>query len=137
MDKKRNVLVVDDDKDFASCIRMMLEAAGYDVRSAFSAAECKVALEEKKADIILLDVMMEKLVSGLLLAYDLRADPNYRSIPIVMMSAIRKETGFDVGAAKGSDYVVADEFLDKPVKPAVLMATIDRLLQPRGGGGRT
>lgn len=137
MDRKRDVLVVDDDRDFASCIRMMLEVAGYDVPCAFSAAECMVALDEKKPDIILLDIMMERLVSGLLLAYDLHADPNYKGIPIVMMSAIRKETGFDVGAAKGSDYVAADEFLDKPIKPTVLMATIDRLLQPRGGGGRS
>ncbi|HUS57137.1 MAG TPA: response regulator [Planctomycetota bacterium] len=129
VEKKRSILVVDDDTDFVSCVRMVLEADGYDVACAFSTSECMVELEEKKPDLILLDVMMEKLVSGLMLAHELRADPDYRSIPILMMSAIRQETGFDVGVSKHSEYVAADEFLDKPVKPHVLLATVKRLLQ--------
>ena len=136
VEQKRDILVVDDDTDFVNCVRIVLEADGYNVACAFSASECMVELGEKKPDLILMDIMMERLVAGLLLAHQLRADPNYRDIPILMMSAIRQETGFDVGASKQSEYVAADEFLDKPVKPCVLLATVKRLLQlPECAGG--
>lgn len=132
MGQKQSILIVDDDTDFVNCVRIILESAGYDVASAFSASECMIELAEKKPDLILMDIMMEKLVSGLMLARELRADPAFTDIPILMMSAIRHETGFDVGASKESEYVAADEFLDKPVKPDVLLAAVERLLERRG-----
>ena len=129
MEKKKTILIVDDDRDFADCIRIMLEADGYDVECASSAKECMLAVEKRAPDLIILDIMMERLVSGLHVAYELRSNPAFKDIPIVMASAILEETGFDVGAEKGSDYVAADEFLNKPFKPEELLACVHRLLE--------
>jgi len=129
MEKKKTILIVDDDRDFADCIRIMLEAGGYDVEYASSARECMLAVEKRAPDLIILDIMMEKLVSGLHVGYELRSNPAFKDIPIVMVSAIFQETGFDVGAEKGSDYVAADEFLNKPIKPGELLACMRRLLE--------
>jgi len=137
MKEKKTILIVDDDSDFVDCIRMLLEGAGFEVDSASSAKECMLALQSKTPDLILLDIMMETLVSGLHVGYDLRTNPKFKHIPIVMLSAITEETGFDVAAEKDSEYVAADEFLNKPVKPAELLATVNRLLEerPARGGG--
>jgi len=131
----RTILLVDDDTDFVRSIRVLLESAGYDVSCTFSASECRLELEENKPDLILLDVMMEKFVAGLGLADELRADPEFRNIPIVMMSAVRQEAGFDVGASSGGGFLAADAFLDKPVPPNVLLATVKRLLESSGNSG--
>jgi len=128
MQKKKKILIVDDDRDFADCIKIMLEADGYDVECASSARECMPAVEKRTPDLIILDIMMEKLVSGLQVGYELRSNPAFKDIPIVMVSAIFQETGFDVGGNKGSDYVAADAFLDKPIKPEELLACVRRLL---------
>ena len=128
MQTKKSILIVDDDKDYVECLTIMLEAAGFDVSSASNATDCMTAVKRKKPDLIVLDIMMEKLVSGLHVGYELRADPDFKDIPIIMVSAILEETGFDVAAAKGTEYVAADEFLNKPVKPQVLLTTINRLI---------
>ena len=136
MDKTKTIMIVDDDKDFVDSVRIMLEADGFEVVTASSGKECLLALQEKKPDLILLDIMMENLVSGLHVGYEVRGNPDTKDIPILMMSAIREATGFDVGADKDSEYVVADEFIDKPVKPKELIATVNRLLE-RGTGRRS
>ena len=136
MDKKKTILIVDDDKDFVDSVGIMLEVGGFEVITASSGKECLLTLQEKKPDLILLDIMMENLVSGLHVGYEVRANPDTKDIPILMMSAIREKTGFDVGADKDSEYMVADEFIDKPVKPKELTATVNRLLE-RGTGRRS
>jgi len=135
VDRRRTILLVDDDTDFVRSIRVLLESDGYDVSCAFSASECRLELEEKKPDLILLDVMMERFVAGLSLADELRSDREFKSIPIVMMSAVRQEAGLDVGASSGGGFLAADAFLDKPVPPNVLLATVKRLLESSGSSG--
>ena len=135
MDKTKTIMIVDDDKDFVDSVSIMLEADGFEVVTASSGKECLLTLQEKKPDLILLDIMMENIVSGLHVGYEVRGNPDTKDIPILMMSAIREATGFDVAADKDSEYVVADEFINKPVKPKELTATVNRLLE-RGPGRR-
>lgn len=126
--KKRTILVVDDDPDIVASIRMMLESEGYAVRAASDAAGCMEAVKEDPPDLILLDIMMERLTSGLHVGYALRSDPKTASIPIVMISAIGEVTGMHVAEEKDTDYIAADEFLEKPVSPAKLIPVVKRLL---------
>jgi len=130
MSNGKRILVVDDDPDIVASIEMMLEGAGYTVSTARGAAECMKAVEAAPPDLILLDVMMEKLSSGLHVGYQLRADPATQSIPIIMISAIGEATGMRVSEAKDTDYVAADDFIEKPVRRDDLIARIESLLRP-------
>lgn len=131
MNPKR-ILVVDDDQDIVDSITIMLESQGYEVVAAQSGEEGMRLVEEKRPDLILLDIMMEKLTTGLHIGYDLRKHPDYKSIPIIIISGIGEATGFDIATEKETDYVAADEFLEKPVKPDVLLKRVAELIQKSG-----
>ena len=131
MNPKR-ILVVDDDQDIVDSITIMLESQGYEVVAAQSGEEGMRLVEEKRPDLILLDIMMEKLTTGLHIGYDLRKHPEYKSIPIIIISGIGEATGFDIVTEKETDYVAADDFLEKPVKPDVLLKRVAELIQKSG-----
>ena len=128
----RRILVVDDDQDIVDSITIMLESQGYEVVAAQSGEEGMRLVGEKRPDLILLDIMMEKLTTGLHIGYDLRKNPEYRSIPIIIISGIGEATGFDLATEKETDYVAADEFLEKPVKPDVLLKRVAELIEKSG-----
>jgi len=128
----KRILVVDDDQDIVDSITIMLESQGYEVVAAQSGEEGMRLVEEKRPDLILLDIMMEKLTTGLHIGYDLRKHPDYKSIPIIIISGIGEATGFDIATEKGTDYVAADDFLEKPVKPDVLLKRVAELIQKSG-----
>ncbi len=131
MNPKR-ILVVDDDQDIVDSITIMLESQGYEVVAAQSGEEGMKLVEEKRPDLILLDIMMEKLTTGLHIGYDLRKHPEYKSIPIIIISGIGEAMGFDLAAEKETDYVAADDFLEKPVKPDVLLKRVAELIEKSG-----
>ncbi len=57
----KNVLIVDDDKSFIDMMKAFIDPAKYDVAAAYDGVEGLQKMEEKKADIILLDVKMPKM----------------------------------------------------------------------------
>ena len=66
------ILMIDDDPDIITAIRIPLEASGYDFFVAYSGAEGLEKVKEVKPDLIILDVMMETATEGFQLAHRLR-----------------------------------------------------------------
>ena len=124
-----NILIIDDDPDIRLAARLCLEDAGHTVIEASNSEE---GLEKLKADhpnLIVLDVMMEQATEGFQLALTLRgpdAAPEYREIPILMVTAIHTTTPLRFGP--DDDYLPVDEFIDKPIDPDVLVQKVDALL---------
>jgi DNA-binding response OmpR family regulator len=83
---KKNLLMVDDDKDLANSVKAYFEARGYEVRTANSGNEGMKEIERKTPDIILLDIMMDYDADGFNLAYKLKCDKSFSKIPIVILS---------------------------------------------------
>jgi len=125
----KKILIVDDDQDIVDSITIMLESEGYEVLAAQSGEEGVKLVEEKRPDLILLDIMMEKITTGLHIGYELRENPEFKSIPIIIISGIGEATGMNLAAEKETDYVAADEFLEKPVKPDVLLKRVAELIE--------
>jgi len=82
MNEKKRILIVDDDPDFAAAIAKILTTAQYEVEKAGSLQEGMKAVEERRPDLILLDVMMEKYDDGFNMCYDLKHDERYKHIPL-------------------------------------------------------
>mgnify|MGYP001823294178 FL=1 len=78
-------------------------------------------------DLVILDVMMDEEHDGFDMSREIKkAHPN---LPIVMLTGISDITGVNFRAAAADpDWLPADEFLDKPVTPDELLATIEELL---------
>jgi len=129
MHKPPNLLVVDDDPNFIAVMKPVLESKGYKVDVAYNRQEAMEKLERFKPDLILLDIMMERITDGFDICYKLKHDPEMKKIPVLAVSGITGETGFRFSPDTDGEYFEADDYLEKPVKPTALLEHIDKLLE--------
>jgi CheY-like chemotaxis protein len=86
-------------------------------------------LEANRPDLIILDVMMRTSQEGFELSRELKQNDAYKAIPILMLTAVKDKTGLDFKATAGDEsWLPVEEFLDKPVKPDVLLEKVASLL---------
>lgn len=117
MDKKK-ILVIEDEPDFSKAIRILLEANGFEVLSAYSGKEGLAMAKSVSPDLIILDVMLPE-IDGYKICRLLKFDERYKKIPIVMLTARAQEQDQVLGKQTG-----ADAFLVKSEKPEVLIEQI-------------
>lgn len=100
------VLIIEDEQAQAQILKYNLEAEGFRVRHGWNAEDGMLLFEEYHPDLVLLDWMLPDM-SGIEVCRKIKADPNTRKIPVIMLTARGTEDdrvrGFDVGA---DDYVV-------------------------------
>ncbi len=125
----KTVLVVDDDVDVQEIVGMSLKGAGYRVLTANNGDEALETLETESPDVIILDVMMAQPDEGFYVAQKIKASD--RPVPIIMLTSVARATGWDYGA--DDDMVPVESFLQKPIKPAVLLAKIEEVLSGEVG----
>ena len=137
MDLPAKVLIIDDDWDFIEISRFSLEAKGYRVLSAESAEEGWKVLEKEKPDLILMDLMMEDLDSGVVLSRKIKSHPQYAAIPILMLTSIARDTGMEVSPRSAEDFrhLNVDDFGTKPLKSKLLLEKVEKLLSRRKDAG--
>ena len=116
----QRVLVVDDEKEIADLLEIYLISDGFQVLKAYSAKEGLRILEEKKIDLVLLDVMMPDM-DGIAMCRRIRETNN---IPIIMVSAKTQDIDKIVGLSTG-----ADDYVAKPFNPLELTARVKSLLR--------
>ena len=124
MGNQKKILVVDDDHDILESVSLILESQNYMVIAVDSGEECLAIIDSEKPDLIVLDIMMGTITDGINVCLKIRSKPGYRSIPIVMISSIEKQTGFTIE----KEYLQIDAFLEKPFQPSALLDTIGKLL---------
>ena len=126
--KEPCILVVEDDESFADLIQALLNRAGYSVVVAVDDHEMDVALNARRPDLILLDLMLPGR-DGFELLRQLKSDVRSRDIPVIIVSG---RTGnrdqvqaFDFGAA---------DFIAKPFAIEELAKRINRVLAGKRAG---
>lgn len=129
MNKPPNILVIDDDPNFITATRPVLESKGYSVEAAYNMAEAMEQIEKVNPDLIILDIMMEKLTDGFDICYKLKHDPEMKKIPVLAVSAITEKTGFKFSPATDGEYFEADDYMEKPVRPIDLLERVEKLLK--------
>ena len=119
----KNILVVDDDELVVIALEELLAPAGYEVTTACSGNDALRKLDEKKFDLIILDIIMPGM-NGFELCLKIREIEQYRVIPVIMLTAKSSEEdrkkGIDVGA---------NLFLPKPIAPQRLLDLVKSALQ--------
>ena len=124
---RANILVVEDNADEAQTLQMILEQEGFQVARAANGQEGLEKLAASKPDLILLDVMMPEL-DGFGMCAKLREDPQYKDLPVVFLTGVAgriRDTRYPLDGVLRAD---ANEYLEKPVDPQALLATVARLL---------
>lgn len=127
------ILVTDDDPDMVNAMKMVLEAARFEVLTAPNGAECLRKLRDSKLDLLILDVMMTSETEGFHVAYEIRHDPKLRDLPILMLTAIEGKSGMKFSPSSDEDYLPVDDFLSKPVDLDELVRRVKALLARKTG----
>lgn len=124
-----SILIIDDDPDFVEVAKVILETKQYNVLAAYSPAEGWAKMVELKPDAIILDVMMGKGAEGFIFARKMRKDPQFDKIPILMLTSMREQTGFDIpGQRIHEKFLPVDDYIEKGVEPQVLLDKIAQQL---------
>ena len=116
------VLIVDDEPIIVISLEFLMKREGLDVRIAADGEAALAAVEESAPDIVLLDVMLPK-VNGFEVCQRLRADPRFRDVKIIMLSARGRDSDQQKGLALG-----ADLYVTKPFSTKELVAQVKQLL---------
>lgn len=128
-DTGAQILVVEDEPAQLEVIAYNLRKEGYDVRTAQDGDEAELELSEQVPDLVLLDWMMPG-ASGFELARRIRARPETRDVPVIMLTARAEEEdvvrGLDIGA---------DDYVTKPYSVSELLARVRSTLRRSKSGG--
>ena len=118
------ILVVDDEPDIVSVVRMTLEAEGFDVSTAFSAQEAFDHIGRKGLPhLAVLDIMMPG-TDGITLARKLQ---KFSDLPVIMLTAIDEEA-----TVVKTIEEVAEDYVSKPFRPKELAARVKRVIRRMG-----
>ena len=127
--RQAKILIIDDDPDITAAMRIILENEGYEVLNALESGAGMNRLKEVRPDLIILDVMMRTSQEGFELSRELKHNKQYKDIPILMLTGVKQKTGLDFKADAGDEaWLPVEEYLDKPVRPDILLAKVEDLL---------
>lgn len=118
---QKRIMAVDDSKTMRDMVVFTLSNAGFDVDSAEDGQKALSALDHHKVDLIITDLNMPNM-DGLSLIRNLRADPKYRTVPILMLTTEADAEKKAEGRAAG-----ATGWLVKPFNPEKLVELANRV----------
>lgn len=125
----KTVLIADDEFEMHVFVQAVLEPDGHQILTASDGAAALKTARAEHPDLVILDVQMPKK-SGFDVFEELRRDEATRSIPIIMLTGINQRPGPKFSAKDMTLYYESspDAFIEKPVDPATLRDTVNRLL---------
>ncbi len=121
----KRVLIVEDTKNIREIVAFMLRNRGYEVVEAADGNDGWAKATTLAPDLLVLDAMLPHK-TGFEICADMKADPKWKDVPVIMLTAITRDTG------KSDEYwrekSKADDFVSKPFKAAELVVRIEKLL---------
>jgi DNA-binding response OmpR family regulator len=102
------VLVVDDEANILLSLEFLMKKAGYEVRTARDGEEALAEMRKARPDLVLLDVMMPKR-NGFDVCEMIRANPEWKDVRVIMLTAKGRDVEREKGLAVG-----ADDYITKP-----------------------
>lgn len=123
----KTILIVDDEKDIRDLIAYNLSKEGLAVLTACDGNEALQKLADENVALCVLDIMMPGL-DGLELCKKIRATKKWETLPIIFLTARSSEVDQIVGLELG-----ADDYIQKPVSPRVLVARVKSILRRTSG----
>ena len=116
------VLIVDDEPNIVLSLEFLMKKEGYEVLSVSNGEEAMQAIAETIPDLVLLDVMMPRK-DGYEVCQELRSNPSWKDIKIIMLTAKGRVVEREKGLALG-----ADDYVTKPFATHELVEKVKALL---------
>ena len=119
-----SVLIVNDDPDQLRLMGSLLSKAGYSIVTAFDGLDGLTLARRERPDVVISDVSMPRM-DGLEFCREMRADTELKTVPILLVTALQKDTESAVAGLRAG----ADDYLEIPFDSARLVAKVSRLLE--------
>lgn len=120
----KTIMVVDDSASLRQVVAIALKGAGYDVVEGSDGKDALTKLDGRKIHLIVSDVNMPNM-DGISFVKAVKANPNYKFTPVVMLTTENQEGKMMEGKAAG-----AKAWIVKPFKPPELLDAVSRLVLP-------
>jgi PAS domain S-box-containing protein len=122
--EESSVLIVNDEPDQLTLMGNLLRKAGYAVLTAEDGVEGLTLARRERPDLVISDVSMPRM-NGLVFCREIRADLELKTVPILLVTALQKDTESAVAGLNAG----ADDYLEFPFDSARLVAKVARLLE--------
>ena len=119
----KKILIADDEPNIVISLEFLLRREGYEVVVAQDGAEALAQVRAERPDMAILDVMMPHR-NGFEVCQDLRQDPEFKDMRIMMLTAKGRDTEVSKGIALG-----ADVYMTKPFSTKELIAKVKALIE--------
>ncbi len=121
---QKKILIVEDEESLLKLESILLTTKGFHVQGVATGTAALKAVAENPPDLVLLDIMLPEM-DGFEVCRHIKSSPQTRHIPVILLTA--KKTPEDMARGK---QVGADQYITKPFKSSMVIASIERLLSP-------
>ncbi len=118
----KTILIADDARSMRGLVAMTLQTAGYDVVEACDGMDAVNKIRGQKVHLVISDLNMPNM-NGIELIKTLKADAQYRFLPIVMLTTESEESKKKEGQSAG-----AKAWIVKPFKPEVILKVVQKII---------
>jgi DNA-binding response OmpR family regulator len=118
----KRILIADDEPNIVISLEFLMKREGFDVQVAMDGEAALRAIATQLPDLILLDIMLPKK-DGFEVCQQIRANPEWQQLKVVMLTAKGRDTEVSKGLALG-----ADAYMTKPFSTRDLVAQVRQLL---------
>lgn len=123
MSHKKRLLLIEDEEDIASLIKLQAELSGYKLHVEVDGLNGFRAVEREKPDLVILDIMLPGQ-NGFDICRKMKSSPELKNIPVIILSAKGEELDVILGLELG-----ADDYVAKPFSPKILFSRIKAVLR--------
>jgi len=128
MSSQAKILIIEDDRDMAEALRIILEGKSYNIKLAFDGKQGLNIIRKENPDLIILDLLLPG-ENGATICHTLKSSSKYQNIPILILTALTKKVESKIFPHQEEKSLEADEYLDKPVDPESLIEKVKKLLK--------
>lgn len=125
-EKRKKILIIDDDPDFVRTTGLVLKSAGYEVLEAFSGKEGLERSKSDKPDLYIIDLMMETYSEGSNVVKALVEDDETKDKPRIMITSVDLKGPWV--SYPQDEWLACDFLLQKPVSPDDLLKHVEKAL---------
>jgi len=125
MDRKKKILIVDDERDIVKALMIRLQHNGYDVVGAFDGAQGIFMAHKESPDLIILDIRMPA-GDGFSVAEKLKQSSQTERIPIIFLTGSPERNSEERAMELGARF-----YVKKPYDPGELLDAVRRAMEPR------
>jgi two-component system alkaline phosphatase synthesis response regulator PhoP len=123
------IAIIEDESNIVELVKYNLDREGYHTLSACNGKKGLELVRQELPDLVILDLMMPEL-DGISVCKQLRADPQTKNIPVIILTAKSEEADRVLGLEMG-----ADDYVTKPFSPRELVARVRAVLRRSGAVG--